>query len=73
MKTKLTVTMDDALIPKAKRYAQQHDRSLSSLIEESLRKLTSGQPESFSSQWKGKIEVAEKKDARFQQLAKKYL
>ena len=72
MKTKLTVTLDEELIPKAKRYAKQHNRSLSSLIEESLQSLTKEPEQSFSKQWGGKLKVHPKDDARFQQLAKKY-
>ncbi|WP_136079628.1 DUF6364 family protein [Pontiella desulfatans] len=73
MKTKLTVTMDDKLIPQAKRYAREHNRSLSSVIEESLAKLTSGQPDRFSERWQGRISISGKDDPRFEQLSKKYL
>ena len=36
-KTKLTVTIDSEVLPRAKEYARQHGVSLSSLIEQSLR------------------------------------
>ncbi len=61
MKTKLTVTMDETLIPQAKRYARQHNRSPSSLIEKSLRNLTSESSQSFSQQWLGKLSVSKKR------------
>ena len=72
MKTKLTVTVDEELIPKVKRYAKEHHRSLSSLIEESLQNLTKKPETSFSEQWGGKLKVHPKDEVRFQQLAKKY-
>jgi hypothetical protein len=39
MATKLTLTMDEGVIVKAKRFAQGQNRSLSSLIENYLRSL----------------------------------
>jgi hypothetical protein len=72
MKTKLTVTMDEELIPRAKRYAKEHNRSLSNLIEDSLRVLTQKPEQTFSEQWKGKFTVQRKDTERFKYLAKKY-
>ncbi len=40
MNTKLTLTIDNAVIEKAKRYAKRKDRSLSDLIESYLKALT---------------------------------
>lgn len=40
MNTKLTITLDPAVIGKAKQYARQNGRSLSNLIEDYLRTLT---------------------------------
>jgi predicted HicB family RNase H-like nuclease len=48
MKTKLTVTIDEELVPKAKRHARSHGISLSQLIESALRTLTSKGGPSFS-------------------------
>ncbi|MEN8254864.1 MAG: DUF6364 family protein [Verrucomicrobiota bacterium] len=73
MKTKLTVTVDEGLVPKAKRYARERNRSLSSVIEESLRSITQKTEPTFSEQWGGKLTVHPKDDERFRQLAKKYL
>jgi hypothetical protein len=40
MNTKLTLTIDQTVIEKAKKYAQDKERSLSSLIENYLKVLT---------------------------------
>lgn len=40
MNTKLTLTIDQSVIEKAKRYAKDKERSLSSLIENYLKALT---------------------------------
>lgn len=40
MNTKLTLTIEQSVIEKAKRYAKDKERSLSSLIENYLRALT---------------------------------
>ena len=42
MKKRLTVNVDADLIPSAKRYARERGVTLSSLVEESLRELASG-------------------------------
>ena len=47
MKSKLTVTIDSELVPRARRYARSRGISLSALIELSLRELTSS-PQSRS-------------------------
>ena len=41
MTTKLTLTIDDAVISRAKRYSQKQGKSLSELIENYLQSLTS--------------------------------
>ena len=40
MQTKLTLTIEQSVIDKAKRYARERERSLSDLIENYLRALT---------------------------------
>jgi hypothetical protein len=40
MNTKLTLTIEQSIIEKAKRYARERERSLSDLIENYLRALT---------------------------------
>ncbi len=78
MKTKLTVTIDRDLLPKAKRYARSRGVSLSEVIETSLRQLSADTAaESFSARWRGKFmsvePSTEAEDPRRAALAKKYL
>jgi post-segregation antitoxin (ccd killing protein) len=73
MKTKLTVTIDAELLPRAKRYARARGVSLSSLIEEALRELAEGEEPSFVDRWRGRFEPASLEDDRFRALAEKYL
>jgi hypothetical protein len=74
MKAKLTVIVDEELIPKAKRYASQKGLSLSDLVEASLRTVTEEvEASSFSQRWRGKFQPAGGEDERYQALAKRYL
>ena len=73
VKTKLTVTIDDEVLPKAKSYARRRGISLSSVIEESLRRLSEPETESFTERWKGKFRPANRDDERYKRLAEKYL
>lgn len=74
MKAKLTVTIDDKLIPEAKRHAREHGVSLSQLIETSLREVTADSRQSFSERWRGKFRLAKgDDDERYSALTKKYL
>lgn len=72
-KSKLTVTIDRELIPRAKRYARQRGVSLSSLIEDALRELSSEGRAPFSERWTGAFVPAERDDERYRRLANKYL
>jgi len=73
MKTKLTVTVDRDLLPRAKRFARSRGVSLSQLIENALRVASTGDGEPFSQRWRGKLRPANRGDARYRALAKKYL
>lgn len=73
MKTKLTVSIDEELVPKAKQYARAQGLSLSQVIETALRRLSHSERPSFSARWRGQFQPAKKKDSRYQYLAKKYL
>lgn len=74
MKTKLTVTIDRDLLPIAKRYARARGVSLSELIENSMRQLSTREHDStFSSRWRGKFVPSDHKDERYKALSKKYL
>lgn len=73
VKTKLTVTIDEELLPKAKRYARSQGISLSRLIEQALRELSARELPSFSERWRGKFRAAQRRDKRYRRLAEKYL
>ena len=73
MKTKLTVTIDEEVLPKAKRYARSQGISLSQLIETTLKDLSSKEQQSFSQRWRGKFQPTERNDDRYRRLSKKYL
>ncbi len=73
MKAKLTITLDPALVPEAKKYARSRGISLSSLIEESLAERLKRENKSFVQRWRGGFEPAQKDDGRYRQLADKYL
>lgn len=72
-KSKLTVTIDRELIPRAKRYARSLGVSLSSLIEDALREMSSDVKAPFSERWGGAFVPADRDDERYRRLAKKYL
>ena len=73
MKTKLTITVDAELVPKAKRYARSRGVSLSSFIEQSLREVAGKDTPSFASRWRGRFRAAGHQDPRYDALARKYL
>lgn len=74
MKAKLTVSIDEELIPKAKRFARGRGISLSELVETSLRSVTAeDESPSFSERWRGKFQSADRQDERYKALAKRYL
>jgi post-segregation antitoxin (ccd killing protein) len=73
MKTKLTVTIDAELVPRAKQYARMQGASLSQLIETALREACAEARPTFSQRWRGKFQAAKSGDERYQQLARKYL
>ncbi len=73
MKAKLTVTIDEELIPKAKEQARLQGLSLSDLIERALRDLTLETRQSFSARWRGAFKAARRQHDRYKALAEKYL
>ena len=74
MKQKLTISVDAELLRVARRHARLHVASLSSLVEESLREMVGVDAPSFTSRWRGKLQVAGREDEpRYEGLAKKYL
>lgn len=74
VKTKLTVTIDEKLVSKAKQYARRRGTSLSEVIENALREVSTPPGEkTFSERWSGKFRPAERSDEKYRRLAKKYL
>jgi hypothetical protein len=75
MKTKLTLTIDPALLPAAKRYARRCGRSLSGVVEDSLRAWVGGpsRTASFVDRWRGKFVPARRDTPLYRALARKYL
>lgn len=72
MKTKLTVTVEEDLVPRAKRFARERGVSLSALIEGALLEMTGSDEETFSERWRGRMALAKRDDARFRALIEKY-
>jgi hypothetical protein len=73
MKAKLTITVDEELIPEAKRFARSRGKSLSQLVEDRLREaIADGEP-AFAERWRGRFRAVRRDDDRFDYLARKYL
>lgn len=74
MKTKLTVTVDEELLPRAKEAAEARGTSLSQLVEDMLRELGSERRKAFSQRWRGRLHLdVREEDPRYRALAEKYL
>jgi uncharacterized protein DUF6364 len=73
MKAKLTVSVDEHVVPRAKRYARRHGTSLSGLIERALRDASAADTPTFSARWRGRFKPARRAEARYRLLAKKHL
>lgn len=72
MKTKLTITVDRDLLPRAKRAARARGVSLSSLVESALRDASEAARPSFSTRWRGMFRPAARTGARYRALARKH-
>ena len=73
MKAKLTISVDEHVVPQAKRYARRQGTSLSGLIERALRDASASDAPTFSTRWRGRFKPARQTDNRHRLLAKKYL
>ena len=73
MKRKLTITLDDALVYEAERFAHSRGLSLSALIETSLREALSDDVPSVAARWRGRFRPANRNDPCYEALARKYL
>ena len=80
MTTKLTLTMEDKVIDSAKKYAQKNGKSLSNLVENYLKSITTKEPDATKLSLKvtklmGVIKLADDfdyKSALSNGLSKKY-
>ncbi len=79
-KTKLTVTIDAEVLPRARDYARSHGVSLSSVVERALREVTADEPSpeeagaAFVARWRGVLQPSDLDgDPRHEYLARKYL
>lgn len=73
MKTKLTITIERDLVPRAKKMARERGVSLSSIIEGALREMTAAPDTlSFSERWHGAFQLNEEADPRAEALRQKY-
>ncbi len=74
MKTKLTLTVDSDLVPRAKAWAAEHGVSLSSVVEDALRERTGEPGPSVVDRWAGRFELRDRgDDPRFRALVEKYV
>ena len=72
MKTKLTLTVDRALVEFGKDYATRRRISLSRLVEEALRQLKQSEGPTFSQRWRGRFaDVKEPNAERLRHLERK--
>lgn len=75
MRTKLTITVDENIIPKLKIYARSQNTSLSQLIEDNLRHFVTPDKLSFTQKWRGRFKDVDTStdDPRMQFLKDRYL
>jgi hypothetical protein len=73
VKRKVTITLDERLIPRAKALARRRGLSLSALIERALSAHASPGEQPFSVRWRGKFRRADRDEERYRTLARKYL
>jgi len=73
MKHKVTITLDQNLIPRAKALARRRGMSLSALIERTLGEQADRHDVPFSERWRGRLRAVERTDARTVALRRKYL
>jgi hypothetical protein len=73
VKTKLTITIDEHLVPRTKRYARSRGLSLSQLIENALRDMGAGQTNTFSRRWRGTFRPAARDCGRYRARAEKHI
>jgi post-segregation antitoxin (ccd killing protein) len=73
MKTKLTLSIERDLIPRAKRHARARGMSLSALVEAALMEATGPPRPSFTETWRGAFTLSsDAQDERYRALVDKY-
>lgn len=72
MKTKLNITIDEALVPKTKEYARSNGISLSQLIENLLKEKTLQEGNLFSAKWQGRFCTVDREEPRYMKLKERY-
>jgi antitoxin component of RelBE/YafQ-DinJ toxin-antitoxin module len=68
VKRKLTITVDEKLIPRAKAEARRRGESLSGMVETMLREAISRREPPFSQRWRGRLHLDAPDDARTRAL-----
>ena len=72
MKTKLTLTISEELIPYIKKVARIKGSSVSRLVENSLRKIVEENDLTFSEKWRGKFTTTVARNTRHEYLSKRH-
>lgn len=73
MKAKLTLSVEEELVRYGKQYAARQGKSLSQVVEETLRDLQQSEEPLFTDKWAGKFVKRERPgDARMAYLEKRY-
>jgi hypothetical protein len=72
MKTSMNLSINSDTGRKAKQWAQEHNTSLSSMVEAYLEQVTSAEEPSFSQKWQGKFKVKNVESPRSEYLRKRY-
>ena len=72
MKRKVSLTLEESVILHAKALARRRGVSLSALIEHLFHEQAGAGGAPFSTRWSGKFRSADRADARFRGLARKY-
>lgn len=72
MKASINLSIDKQTGQRAKRWAQAHNTSLSSVVEAYLNELTAPGKTPFSSRWRGRFPVKTGDDPRADYLKRRY-
>ncbi len=73
MKTKLTISVEKNLIAKAKQTARGQNTSVSQIVEDHLKDLTSRKESSFSTRWRGYFKIRSDSSDRMNYLLSHHL